>query len=467
MGKRLWLMRFGGDYQISVAKNLLAEASLEVLLCTVSDADRAFIQSEADRDCIILSNNEVCLVSPSQFSKHMETLEEALVTTAEDPYAFIAMQNLDRNERFSGELTFHDRSKLVAQQFAFWESVFDGHEPEIIVFADIPHMYYELVVISIAKRRAIPCVVVTDLFREGHVLLDSDFLPIKTEDALPLSDVIREKLLSISRYKTSDIDRVKKTEIGNLGLLRLLASSLKLLALGNAPYKLGYFISRTEEGHLTWPSSKDQAIQQARYVMDSLRSRLTYEKKARKFELRPGMEYAYFPLPSGFENIINPLASPFDLSDMIELAIQLLPEGRFLVIKEHPMQFKVRHSIRQRRNPEFYDWLEKEKRILLAPLEENHFKLIRNSKEVFALPSSSTFIESLVLGVEVTAFGRNKYKRSHLKVEKFSSLDDLDLSTARSGSIFMGSSTDAARFAESLVVFINGHLGLSKSEHNI
>ena len=457
MTKSVWLMRFGGEYQIEVAKNIISDPSMQVVLCTVSENDKEKLEAEIGDAGSVFSNNEICLTASPPFKDWRRLDEDTLTGLSEDPYAFIAIQNLERNERFSGELSFADRTLLVRRQYEFWQSVFHNNKPDVIIFADVPHMYYELVVLSIARRLAIPCVIITDLFREGHILLDSSFSPLISAAGKPLPEVIPDKLASVSRRQLSKIDNVRKTEIGFPGLALHALASVKLILRGSTPYTSGYFFSKNSVGGLCWPSSRSQGFQQIRYVFESLTARVGYQKRSNSIDFSRLIDYSYFPLPSGFENIINPLAAPFDVKDLVLMALKSLPEGCSLVIKEHPMQFKVRHSIRQRRASEFFDWLAADERIIFAPLGADHFELIKNSKNVFALPSSSSFIEALAMDVEVTVFGKNKYKRSTKQVQSYKSIDSLD-PVARPGSIFSGSSEDAQAISSLLVHFINNEL---------
>lgn len=450
MSEKIWLMRFDGDYQFEIAKAIASDPRLTIDLCTVAERDEEVFGSLLGKNGETLVNNDICICPP-----HLKVTspdKDWMQRIPEDEDLFVAIQNLDRNERFEGELTFGDRIQLVSWQYEFWTSKFEDRDPALIIFVDIPHMYYEIVILSIAKRFGVPCFILTDLFREGHIILDESLRPVETKAGKNIVEVIPKKLGAVNQGKKSEIDHVRAKELGFFALVSHLFSSFRLFITGGLKYSRGYFLKEKKSQTFGYPSNFSQAMQQIRYVWLSIRAIKKYEEMARKtsnFVLSE--KYMYFPLPSGFENIINPLAAPLDLKDMIELALEALPQNHRLVIKEHPMQFKIRHSIRQRRTPEFYSWLESHDRIAFASLSSDHLSLIRGSQGVFALASSSTFVEALAMGVETKAFGKNKYKRGSSKFEKFSSLHDFDENLGRPGSIFSGSKADAISVAEDLV----------------
>ena len=66
---------------------------------------------------------------------------------------YIAMQIMERNERFESELSFEERNYVLHKHYAFWKSKIEKDKPSFVIFPNIPHMYYEMVIISILNEK--------------------------------------------------------------------------------------------------------------------------------------------------------------------------------------------------------------------------------------------------------------------------------------------------------------------------
>lgn len=443
-GKRVWLMRFTTDVVIHLSLN----SDLDIQMSTCSPKEVAQQSKALGPNSQVFSNNK--LIVPKEESADFlgDGRDIPLGMSRE---VLLAAQLLDRLERFEGEISFQNRVRLLFQQSLFWKRQLELHRPEVVVFSDVPHMYYEWVLIAELKKRGIPVMILADVIGAGHVFLDAELEPLEVPGALPVAPVVSQKVSEAILGELRDADRRLLSEHLKINSVRDVLKSLGAWVLArNVVDENSYYIWNSKEGDAESNGRRDQLRQQLRYKIKAIRQKRLYEKlSAQSVAELNGEPYVYVPLGSGFEPVIHPMASPLYIREWIELLVSSLEEGELLVVREHPMQFRFRHHHRFARSNSFYRWLAENNRVRLISMRVDQFEIIDSAARVAAFSSSSTIIEALARGKPVVHLGKLRWQSNGSQFGKLYSLEGLP-SFVSPGSAFPGTPIAASQLARSV-----------------
>lgn len=449
-----WLMRFANQFQAQVFKSVLAESDLKVVLATCTPEQLAEFRDSGIASTVhLLDNNSVCNLSESEFENGPVVIPQ---TVFADASLAIAHQLLDRFERFAGEISSQERYYLIDRQLRFWWEKMRKFPPSEVVFMDVPHMYYEWLIIALARQADIPVLVLAGDDHQFHVYLDSNLSPITAPGGRRPLDLMGEKVaLSISGQLAPQdeiLSRRARQDNSVRRLLRIFAR-VALVALSNPkkPYVNGYYIRRQRWMSFGPNTVLNEKLREAVFIARASRAKSTYRRGATFPPLaKLDSSFTYFPLPSSFEASLHPSCSPLDIRSMVSQAVGRLEHGQVLVVKEHPMQFRFRHHQRFARQLEDYRWLRSQPSVRLVDDRADHFWLIRNASQVACVSRSSSLFEALALGKKTLVFGKSMLTPSDRLIQVFSGWDDFEEKTARPGGICTGSASQAKALAREI-----------------
>ena len=188
--KNIWCLRPHDDYGYKIIDKILKNDSETVSLLT---SNKEFLKKISKESLIKLKNktfdnNEILI--KKNFNQNLNYKKYLKIYSSAKfyKYRFLSIENLSRNERFYGELKFEERNSYTFDQFIFWATKFENNKPNLIVMFDLPHMYYEMIILGLAKMKKIPLLIIKHNQRNTF-LFDYDFKPLKN---LKYSKTFRE-----------------------------------------------------------------------------------------------------------------------------------------------------------------------------------------------------------------------------------------------------------------------------------
>ena len=406
--KNIWFLRPHGKIGISIFNSLSKKYNVSLL--TTNNKNIGSFKKKHKENIFFINEELLNLSCKKTFDLKKGELPKGLAYET----LYKAIQVLERNERFNGELNFEERNYIVHKQYNFWKSEVEKKKLSCAIFFDIPHMYYEVVLLAVLKEKKIP-IVILNLDYSFSLFLNGDFQPINLGKGVRFNEISNSYLDKISKNKKINHDvQLNKQNSYLKDVLHLIFQILKI------PYKFllkkkdvnskyiknGYFkfgeSSTLNENITDICNSYKLILNKIYYNYVSLKKNDLKEKK-----------YIYFPLISHFENILHPLASPRTLLMLLESLLPKLPKNIKIFVKEHPRQFTFRSHQKYARNIEFYKKIKNLKNVELISMKNNHKELIKHSAYVFCSSSSTSALESIFDSKKFIYYGYKIFEKKY------------------------------------------------------
>ncbi len=339
------------------------------------------------------------------------------------------MDKMDPQNIFS----FRERLNLYYFHLKYWLTVLKYHNPEIVVFNNVPHCIYDYILYALCQKRGIE----TRIF--GFTSLS--YLCVTTRNIYEESQasLLYKKLLKNEEYKFTlsteleeDMEKIKKTEYS-----KVLSPSIKpiysfiedLRNPENSLLQMVYnFFNEVKSlvGSLRLPDKQTYFKQTGRRIdygsyISNFKYQLSRGKAKRrkkmllsyynKFVVRPDFKkpYVYVSLHYQPELTTSPLGDFFVYQLlMIDMLSKVLPEGWHIYIKENILQFAPRFYGESSRSIEFYDDLRSLDNVSFVSLNTSPYELIDNASAVATIAGTTGF-ESIVRETPVLTFGHAWY----------------------------------------------------------
>ncbi len=408
-------MRFTNKQQCEVLRQLNKFNELRIILTTVSPCNIFRHKEILSKDkTLILNNNAICYLDKNYFNKinFKASYDSDINDLFKLPsyHNYIALQILERNERYSGEISFEERNYLIKMQYLFWSRLLMEHPPEYVIFGDIPHMYYEFVLMDLINKLGIKSFFIGNLLRDKHYFMDTNFKVITNLGDFSFSEACHERMQKALNFSQTEFDKVLgKSPFKDLPrysniFIKKIANIFIYFFLRKEYYQ-GYYIKK---GYFKFgPNYKfNESYYDLKYLLKCIIFPFIYNFYSSKVDFEK--EYFYLPLVSGYENGLHPNLSPLNIQDIVKSALSVLKPNTYLYIKEHPAQFVFRHHQRFARNFSFYkDILNLDNRIRFVKMGENPSKIIKKSIGVFAVNFTSSFAEAKAFKKKIYCIGSN------------------------------------------------------------
>ena len=417
---KVWMMRFDGRLKEPFVEQMAKSQSVNLdLICLNSFTISKLSQKSWLEKTKVLNTQKISRCDHPNFhdSESREPSEYL------DKYFWYAFQALERDERRDGALTFSDRAFLVELQRKFWGRLIRNNPPEVVVFSDVPHRYFELVLVAMLREASIPIVFLLQPLNRAHTFIDSEYRPFQIEGSVSIVEAIGPKIREVEKKQSWHYDerRMKK---GFFAILIQMTKSLgNIVVRGWREYDQSFVHSGLRTRHVKKNLVAAVMWREIFFAVRLLTLKIYYHLIS---ERNIPDRYVYFPLTTQFENTQHPSISPLTLENAFELAYSKLEEGQKLLVREHPMQFKFRHNQKLARSLLFYKRMRRHKNVVFAPLKTNPFDLMQGADSSFCLALGSTIIESLVCGTRVEFVGRLPYWNQTQMHGEVSDLDELD-----------------------------------------
>lgn len=439
MAKSVWMMRFDGEPKKTVMSHVASLDGLRLSLATLNAQTRHEVISNPDfKDTLLLDTQEISRCKFPQFSASQDSAPDEY----DDKYYLYAYQALERDEAKEGSLNFSDRTYLVDVQRKFWSHLIDKSRPDVVMFSDIPHRYFELVLVAILRERGIPIVYFFQPLNRAHTFTDSNFRVVELEEnkhgeSHTIGNAVAEKVKEVGTMEMWEFDQARQKK----GSSSILVQIGKSIGLGILQGWREYFHSFVHAGlrHRTVKPNRlwRVMLREVSFALKILYCKACYRGLTTK---RIPAKYIYFPLTSQFENTQHPSISPLSLETAFEHAYSSIPTGHTLLVREHPMQFSFRHNQKFARNLDFYKRMKRYPNVEFAPLSWDQFQLMKGAKYTFCLALSSSLVESLTLQTPVEFVGRLPYWEQTGMSGRVSHLSEL-----RQTGFYQGSLKDSMR----------------------
>lgn len=327
--------------------------------------------------------------------------------------AFIAIDHIQR------------RTKQFTWNFHTLESVYDSknyyhivldmltnflakEQINLVLFFDIPHLFYDSLVYQVAKSKGIRTLVVTssifpNRFFSFNKIEDIGNFPFTcSNDSNSPYPIDSDK--NPEWYYTKHIKQYK-SESGKLhwrGILRLFWSlvAVERYLLVN-PKLISQTLSRMRIIAANLPKWRDP------FRGHFHTSHLGYYERIllhENLEIDFDRKFVYFPLQLQPEMTTSTLGGYYsDQLLAIEQLSRLLPENSWIYVKENPKQTGVM------RGPQFFERLDRIPNLIFLPSHANTFDLIDNS-EFVATVTGTVGWEAICKGKKVLVFGIPWYR---------------------------------------------------------
>lgn len=373
----------------------------------------------------------------------------------------MALKQMDRMELLGG-FALHDRILHFHRLAGYWTAVLDHFAPDVLIMPTSPHVVYDYVAYTLAKRRGIPAVMfeyiasdgllaAIDGFEDGIPDIQAEYRRLRASRAdapVDLSERMETYWKSVrgsygeampywtravtanalafeqaqAEARAGEEERTKRW----LSLVavprRLPATALRVVRrlrrLGSAPSPPPKALTPqppATDGHYQGAFYSEQetpaelaraAAEHRRRHVESVRRR--YDELAGDPDV--GLPYVYVALHGQPERATNPNGGVFDDQDvMIRMITSALPSGWRVYVKEHPAQFMPHFASERGRWSSFYDALLTDPAVSLISRSTPSFTLIDHARAVASLTGTSSW-EAIARGVPALVFGEPWYK---------------------------------------------------------
>ena len=330
------------------------------------------------------------------------------------PYESIFLKMMDRYS-FDGKLTYQKRIASYHFLLTYWKGALEHFKPDIVVYAEAPHLGYDYILYAVSRMMNIPTVMFERTSLPGFVIPTSSF-----EDG---SQVIRKKYNSeLKKCKNQEIalspqiaacmepllqpydqampfhQKYKLNYFKNRGDI---GSSIPLLLRAASNFLIGYLIKKGSPHYLQKTYYKNIGHLKKKKLLAH------YRKLANPVDLE--VPYVFAALQCEPERQSGTLGGVFIHQNlMIDLLSKAIPQGWKIYVKEHPFQFKASQMAERSKTFEFYDQIASLPKVEVVPLPYTSFDLI-DCAQATTTVSGTVGWESVVRGTPALLFGHSWY----------------------------------------------------------
>ena len=407
----LWMMRFNTEYEFSIVENIIKK-DINVSLILGNFQTRELLDKFKNKHQIntefIDSNEAMALKFDKINNKNFKNKASYFFKKKLYKTFYTTLQVMERYERYSGELSFEERNYIIYKQVEFWQTKIEEKKPTSIIFFDVPHQYYEQIILAICEEKKIPCLFLSNSIN-NTLFINNKHQLVSGYGGKKFSEINNEYFKKVNQ----DLNSPKKFKHPNkvpVSISHLFKQFFKIFYHfffnRKKEYNRGSFIKKNyfEFG---FNNFFNQSVNLFLYSWNCLKLRLLYNKISCKADYEAN--FVYMPLVGGFECTLHPVCSPLNYFMIIDHLTNILPENCNIYIRDHPAQFLFRYHQRFARSKEFYLKINKMKRVKFIDINENHYRLISKSKFVVGSSASSVVIESVALKKTYKYYGFPRY----------------------------------------------------------
>ncbi|MBI3631449.1 MAG: hypothetical protein HY219_01100 [Candidatus Staskawiczbacteria bacterium] len=286
----------------------------------------------------------------------------------------------------------------------YWQGVIKKFKPDVVIFCLWPHSGYDYVLYCLAKSLGIKTIMFSFTRVSDRLLLLND-LTIGSRALQEELERNKNRQFNIEDL-SPDIRKDYQRQIGNdIGAV---PTDLKL-----TKKKYSRSLFSTKKMGIILKAFFDFSIFKKVffYLVNKIGPNLVKEYK--KFQIIPDFDkkFVYVPLHFQPEASTSPLGGLFiDQILMIEILSAAIPDDWLIYVKENPFQWLIGgYYFGQFRYKNYYEELNKLKKVRLVPVEINSLELIRKA-EVIASVTGTAGWEAVLRSKPAMVFGHAWYK---------------------------------------------------------
>jgi len=327
-----------------------------------------------------------------------------------------AIKMMDRMDAL-GSFSYQERGRHYRRLVAYWLTVLEKHQPDLVFFVDIPHMVYDYVLYELCRLKGIPTLMFEasnvyglSFLREtvgGDTVLTAEYEKLLAENSdIHPSKGVDEYLTSLKgNYQDVPlyIRYVSHSELNERNtlatLLRKLFNFDNYFKYFRKQHKIwSYRIGKPqsylkEQGKLPEESSiTNLGYRWFRYKANKKMKRLEkYYHSLTTAEVDLDKPFVYVALSYQPEATTSPKGDFYvHLDLMVDMLSKSIPEGWMLYVKEHPSQFDQSwtHRSQSARDKYIYDDMASLDNVRLIPTSYPSYDLLDHSAAVATVTGS-------------------------------------------------------------------------------
>jgi len=379
-----------------------------------------------------------------------------------ESYERSALRMLDRNDSHVHNFLHVERVRFYKKIVTYWITVLSKLKPDIVVFQEEPHQFYDYVLYGVCKVLNIRTIMfirtmleermfAVNSFEEGSQAINEHYqkeLRARNVKGLELPKILHDYLSAI-RGNYEDVIPLHLWD--QIDEVKLLASSKnnffirvkKLFQTVQSKFTFsdmlvryrfvftkgkGRFNSDQKQKNRSLTNSKFKYSEYLYYMSKALikkKLNKNFYKSISTENLDLDCKYVFCALHYQPEKTTSPLGGEFDDQEyMIKLISQLVPKGWLVYVKEHPSQFVSSYArYGEKRSRGFYRSILKCPNVRFVSLTSDTFSLIDNSMAV-ATVTGTVGWEAVVREKPALIFGHAWFKNCD-GVFYIASVDDL------------------------------------------
>jgi hypothetical protein len=459
---QIWLMRFNDEYHYKIINNIHNHNNgFNISLLTGNKETLGLLSTNKELKKIdFVDNNKISALSLSDLIVTKKPIDSNFCKYLSYKY-YYAQQIMERNERFSSELSFEERNYFIYKQVEFWTSKIRKNWPSAVVFMDLPHMYYEWVLMSILDNENIPYLIIG--FTPNHtrmLFLDNNMDIITGYGGEDFYSINKKYIDTASKKIETEYDT--RINNSNLNLITAIKMTISFFVKGwqdfSKPWEIGYYI---RSGF--FKSSMNIIISQRyrvlRYAWAIVYNRAVYNYYS--ISVRKKEKYVYVPLISGFENTLHPGSSPLNIVIILEQLSNNIPDDWSIYVKEHPAQFNLRYDQKFSKSKKLYKRIREINKVKLINISHTHHDLILNAEFISGSSMSSTAYQSIAHKKKIMYFGPDVLPREYaepLFPKEDSSLININTKCYHDEKVMDGADKDAKSIGEKIIAWANNQV---------
>ena len=279
-----------------------------------------------------------------------------------------------------------------------------------VLFYQTPHFPFEISLYYACKLLKINTYIMYKTSFDNYYIIKKDWFSSQKYKSLQSKRNI--KLIDFKKSKT--IKRIKYKKNNDVYgfffikfFLFLLKQIIKILVYKKNPDKDGYFFLNDDKKFL-------EIQLKIKLYLKIIFNKFLYKYKYIKDINYHQLNYVYYPIHIEPERTVCPEGG-IKFSDqikLIELLSRSLPKNTKIIVKEHPNQFILRSAQIQSlfyKKKEFYERLNKIKKVLIVDTNYDSIDLIKNSKCICTISGTAGW-EALNLNKKVIIFSNTWYE---------------------------------------------------------
>jgi hypothetical protein len=349
-----------------------------------------------------------------------------------------AIKMMDRMDAL-GSFSYQERVRHYRRLVAYWLAILDELKPDIVLFADIPHMVYDYILYEVCRLNNIRTIMfeASNVFGlaylrdriDGETILSLTYTRMLTEEdwgeIQPSSEVegFLESLQGGYQEVPLYIRYVSKRDLYEKNTIS--RTIQKLLDFQNYPQyaqkQLSILSSKIDrpQSYLKEPRKTPEESGISNLGFRWFRFRANQKMKALNryyhskavTDVQLDRPYIYIAMSYQPEATTSPKGDFFvNLDLMVYMISQVVPKDWLLYVKEHPSQFERTwtHRSQSAREEYFYDDLVRMENVRLVPTSFSSFDLLDNAVAI-ATVTGSVGWQAVNRGKPALVFGNPWY----------------------------------------------------------